>query len=48
MNVSSVCELEYVEWGRTGSSRCVMSDSDEVEGYGVGSTELQGRRLFRV
>lgn len=33
---------------RRGSSRCVMSDSDEDESDGVGSAELRGCRLFRV
>lgn len=38
MNVSSVCEQEWTKCKRRGSSRCVMSDSDEGEGYGVDST----------
>lgn len=48
MNVSSVGEQERMKCKRRGSSRCVMSDSDEGEGYGVDCREMRGRRLFRV
>lgn len=47
MNVGSVGE-QVSKCKRKGSSRCVMSDSDEDESDCVDSREMQGRRLFRV